>query len=218
MDLNNFASIEDGFFDQSTDYKQDAFDLGVYAFNYAPELTPFFALLKSKYSIDSVVETGTFLGGSSRVFSLIFNEVHTIEAIPTTCELALRNLEHCLNVHCHLGRSATILSKLLPSLKNKRVLFYLDAHWFNEFPLIHEIKEIAETHYNNCIIVIDDFKLPDRNDVEFDTYPEGQCTFEFIKESIDLVFSNYSTHFIVPKNKKSRAKFIAIPNAWNSTS
>jgi predicted O-methyltransferase YrrM len=214
MDLNKFASIDDGFQEQETHFSKSAFNLGVYAFNYAPELTPFFASFKQSYHIDTVVETGTYLGASSAIFSLFYNEVHTIEVDPSTFELAKENLNNFKNTHCYLGNSKDLIGVILNQLQDKRVLFYLDAHWHTEFPLLKEIETIAHTHRDNCIIVIDDFKVPNRPDIEYDIYPEGQCSLEYIKNSLDLVFSEYSTHFIIPKNKKSRAKFIAIPKAW----
>lgn len=218
IDLNSYPSVEDGYLDQGhySQYSQDAFDVGVYAFNYAPELTPLFASLKKNYQIDAVVETGTFYGASTAIFSLLFDEVHTIEVLPSTFAIALENLKGYPNVHCHLGHSAPTLLTVLELLKKKRVLFYLDAHWYDDFPLLQEITSISRTHRDNCIIVIDDFKVPDRDDIDYDKYPSGQCSLEYIENSLRRLFSDYSVHFIIPKNKKSRAKVIILPKRWDS--
>jgi predicted O-methyltransferase YrrM len=194
--------------------EKESWKLGYYAFNYAPELIPFFAILKRDNNIDAVVETGTFIGGSTVAFSLVFDEVHTIEITPSTYQTSLKNLHNFPNVQCHLGSSEKVLHELLPSLEQKRVLFYLDAHWQQHWPLLQELEEIAATHKDNCIIVIDDFKVPNRTDIPYDAYHNNECSYEYIKNHLDLVFTEYTYHYLIPKSVDSRAKFIAIPKKW----
>lgn len=187
---------------------------GYSAFNYAPELTPLFAQLAREHRVNVAVETGTFFGGTTVVLSSLFNRVHTIEIVPTTYSAAKKRLEKFENVQCHLGNSNEVLEKLLPNLTEERLLFYLDAHWENYWPLLQELEEIAKTHRDHCIIVIDDFKVPNRPDIPYDKYGRNECSYEYIKERLNLVFSDYTTHYILPRNKISRAKFIAIPKTW----
>ena len=120
--------------------------LGTYAFNYAPELIPFFALLKRDHNIEVVVETGTFIGGTTVAFSLLFNQVHTIEIVESTFTNSQANLRAFPNVKCHLGSFEIVLKELLPTLQDQRVLFYLDAHWEQHWPLLQELEEISRTH------------------------------------------------------------------------
>lgn len=217
VDLSYFPTAENGYLGQGrySFFSELGFDLGVYAFNYAPEITPFLAKLKKEHSIDTVVETGTSYGGSTVVFSLLFDEVHTIEVIPEAFDKAKKNLSRCSNVQPYLGHSTAVLPELCEKLQSKRVLFYLDAHWYEDFPLLEEIKIISKTHRDRCILVIDDFKVPGRSDVDYDQYPRGECSFEYIESALGDLFSHASVHFLIPKNLKSRAKLVVIPQGWN---
>ena len=68
--------------------------MGFSAFNEAPELGTFIYYLKEKYRIDTVLETGTHLGGSTAFFATYFDEVHTVELLETYHNHALDlNLE-----------------------------------------------------------------------------------------------------------------------------
>ncbi len=185
------------------------------AFNGAPEFGAFFAFLKNEYHIDIVIETGTHLGNTTQFLATCFPEVHTIEIMETHCNRAKEIFKSQPNVHCHLGSSEKVLSELLPSLIDKPIVFYLDAHWYDYWPLVDEIEEIAKTHKNNCVIVIDDFKVPGRNDLAYDAYViDGilhECSYEYIKAHMEKAFTDYNMHFLLPKNAIARAKFVAVP-------
>lgn len=196
-------------------YEPDSWRLGQAAFNFAPDIAPFFLFLKQAYKIDTVIETGTNVGATTLYFSLLFDNVHTIEIDPHFYKEALENLKMTPNVKCHLGDSKKILPELLPSLKNNRLLFYLDAHWHNDFPLNKEIRIIAETHKNNCILVIDDFQVKGREDLQFDAWGEESCTFVSIRPALETLFTDYTVHYVIPKSLKAKAKFVAIPKQWN---
>lgn len=195
-------------------FGMEPWSLGFYAFNSAPELTMYFEKLKQDFQIDTAVETGTFQGSSTVVFSRLFEIVHTIELDKGLFDLAKTNLSPFSNVECHFGSSEKILRELLPSLTNRRVLFYLDAHWDSYWPLRDEIKEIAKTHKDNCIIVVDDFKVPGRSDIDYDRYHDQECSHAYIKNQLDLVFSDYEYLYLIPKFTRARAKFVAIPKKW----
>lgn len=211
IDFSKLPTIDQGYYNVCD---SNAWNLGYYAFNYAPELAPFFAMLKKEYNIDTVVETGTFRGGTTVLFSLLFDNVHTIEIQDATYQVSKENLKQFSNVYCHLGSSEKVLKTILPNLKNQRILFYLDAHWQSHWPLLEELKEISKTHKDNCIIVIDDFKVPGRPDVPYDYYGNNECSLKYIKDQIAQVFTAHTFHLVIPKSVNSRAKFVGIPKQW----
>lgn len=209
IDFNSFkGSVEDA------NYDENAWNLGYAALNYAPEIAVVFSVLKRDYTIDTVVETGTHRGASTRLFAILFDQVHTIEIFENSYKISKKFLKNCSNVECHLGSSEIVLQKLLPSLKEKTVLFYLDAHWYDNWPLLNELEEISKTHRDNCIVMIDDFKVPGRSDILYDHYQQHECSYEYVKSQLDKVFSDCHTYFLIPKALSSRAKFIAIPKNW----
>ena len=54
-------------------------------------------------------------------------------------------------------------------LKMKKILFYLDAHSDDDYPLQDEIKYIVE-NYKNFILLIDDFQVPEDDGYGYDSY------------------------------------------------
>ncbi len=186
------------------------------AFNQAPEIGHFINLLKKDFGIEVAVETGTYRGETTRFFSSCFNEVHTIELNPDSFQFAQENLKDCHNIHYHLGSSEKILSQILPNLHDKRILFYLDAHWNDYCPLLEELGAIATTHRDRCIIVIDDFKVPHRPDCHYDQYGDVACTYKCIQKHLDSIYSSYEYYYVIPKDPMSRAKFVAIPKSWGT--
>jgi hypothetical protein len=160
---------------------------GQYAFNSAPEVGSFLTYLKALYQIDIAVETGTFKGNTTAYLALLFSEVYTIEVLGSTYQSSSNKLKIFPNVQCLLGSSDVVLKDLLPRLKGRPVLFYLDAHWNEWWPLREEIREIGKTHRDNCVIVIDDIKVPKRPDIVFDV------------------------HYVIPAKLNSRAKLVILP-------
>ncbi|HSX13993.1 MAG TPA: hypothetical protein VLE96_06210 [Chlamydiales bacterium] len=181
------------------------------AFNSAPEFGPFFENLKNMHHIDTAFETGTYLGKTTGYLSKIFNHVYTVEISELPYDHSRKFLSQFSNVHCYLGSSNIVLREILPSLKDKPIFFYLDAHGYEYCPLLAELEEISKTHRDNCILVIDDFKVPGRPDISYDAFYDYEFSFEYIHETLDKVFSNYICYYVIPKNLGSRAKFVAIP-------
>lgn len=186
-------------------------------FNSAPEIGEVIQSLAKEFEIENAVETGTFLGGTTNFLSACFDEVHTIEIVEENMHKAQEHLKNKDNIYYHLGSSETVLKEILPNLEGKRTLFYLDAHWNEYWPLLDELEEIAKTHKDNCVIVIDDFKVPKRRDIPFDQYGEHQCSYKYIQKKLDLVFSYYDYYYLIPKDLGSRAKFVAFPKQWPMT-
>lgn len=127
------------------------------------------AILASKIGIDTgceeVIESGTFLGASTYLFSGPFNTVDTIEADQTLFESAKGWLEQpglSNTIRCHSGNSGVLLGSLL-SQKRKKQLLFLDGHHsggvtsnkYGECPLLDELTAIRESGVE-CSIVIDD--------------------------------------------------------------
>ncbi len=184
------------------------------AFNGAPELSSFFRYLKRQYQIDTVVETGTFRGATTTLFSQIFKRVYTIEVSESLFRGATYMFSGSQNVRCHLGNSEEVLNRILPTLADRAIIFYLDAHWEDYWPLLGELEEIAKTHRDNCIIVIDDIQVPGRSDIPHDFYGDKYCSHEYVRPALKKVFSKYSVHYVIPKSVHARAKLVAIPMNW----
>ena len=134
---------------------------------------------------NTIVETGTLFGDSTKIMAKFFKNVKTIELSSDLYNNAKLNLSKYLNIECICGDSATILKTLCPKIKTNTV-FFLDAHWsgnskvdwknsiwngygidtacknnnpldpINQVPLHEEILSIVNNFKENAIIYIDD--------------------------------------------------------------
>ena len=82
----------------------------------------------------TAVETGTYLGATTKYLATQFNKVHTIELDEGLFNEVEKSFKNNKNIKCHLGDSSTILrEKIIDELNNseydKKVFFFLDAHW-----------------------------------------------------------------------------------------
>ncbi|MBS0652626.1 MAG: hypothetical protein JSR39_03775 [Verrucomicrobia bacterium] len=185
------------------------------AFNGAPEISSFVSMLKNHYNIEAAIETGSLYGHTTAFLASIFNEVHTIEIEPSNYQITLNTLSIFPNAVCHFGSSSSVLTEILPTLESKSLLFYLDAHWQEYWPLLDELEAISKTHKDNCIIVIDDFKVPTRPDIGYDAYGEHECSFEYVKDKLGEIYSAYDFYYVLPKRVESKAKLVVLPKNWS---
>tara|TARA_R110001599_G_scaffold237883_1_gene437465 strand:- start:1721 stop:3916 length:2196 start_codon:yes stop_codon:yes gene_type:complete len=82
----------------------------------------------------TAVETGTYLGATTKYLATQFNRVHTIELDEGLFKEVEKSFKNNKNIKCHLGDSSTVLrEKIIDELNNseydKKVFFFLDAHW-----------------------------------------------------------------------------------------
>ena len=119
---------------------------------------------------------------------------------PHYSQIAQQRLTSLSNISFHLGSSEKVLAQILPTLKDKFVLFYLDAHWNEYWPLLDELDAISKTHHHKCIVVVDDVKVPGRSDIPFDAYKGHECSFEYVKDKIEKLYDGYTMHYLIPSN------------------
>jgi hypothetical protein len=74
----------------------------------------------------------------------------------------------------------------LNDLINKKIVseqksfFFLDAHWYDYWPLRDELKIIL--NLPKCIIAIDDFQVPEHRHIRFDQYKKIKCNLSYISD------------------------------------
>jgi hypothetical protein len=183
-------------------------------FNNAIEFSTFFQYLKKVYNIHTAIETGTYYGQTAKFFASLFETAHTIEISEVNFKISNNFLKDCPNIEVHLGDSPEVLKKILPTMENEPIVFYLDAHWYNYWPLLDELDVISKTHYDNCVIVVDDVMVPNRNDIAYDSYQGKACSYEYMKDKLDQIFSEASIHYLIPIKVQSRGKLVALPKSW----
>ncbi|MDF2965795.1 MAG: hypothetical protein K0Q51_1183 [Rickettsiaceae bacterium] len=181
---------------------------GMQAFNGAPEISVLINHFKNKHNITIAVETGTYIGGTTALLANVFSKVYTIEIVEEHISKAKENLKDFTNIKYHLGSSPDMLQKLLPKLEGKNVLFYLDAHWQNYWPVLDELKLISQVYNKNTVIIIDDIKVPGRLDIDYDRFGSNELSLEHFNNTLKNNFKNYKIEYIIPKEYNSRAKMV----------
>ena len=214
INLNNNNIISS--FQESNPIHPSAYQAfnGFHAFNGSSRMASFVKYVSKGLSIINAFETGTFHASTTNFLANCFEKVHTIEIEPNLVAQAHQSLSIYPHVTCNLGSSKDSLESILNIYKQEPAFLYLDAHWGDYFPLRDELIQIASTHPDNCVIMIDDFKVPGRPDILYDQYPQGECSYEYIADLLPTIFSDYEVVYIIPENIAFRAKCVIMPKTW----
>lgn len=154
------------------------------AFNGQEFRRKIYSELMERNDFSQIVETGTFKGNTTAYMAKTGLPIKS-------AEYDERNFGYCqfrflLNkdVSIYQGDSRQFLRSLTgdKSIKNEMIFFYLDAHWNEDLPLAEEL-DIIFSHWDNMVIMIDDFKVPDTG-YNYDDYGKGKAlTLEYLKKT-----------------------------------
>jgi hypothetical protein len=126
----------------------------------------------------AIVETGTFLGETTKLMSETGLPVFSIEFDLRNYGYARARFWRRRNVKLLHGDSRTGLCKLfdgpLHPLSSRTVFFYLDAHWNADLPLAKEI-DIIFSRCPLAVVMIDDFEVPFDPGYGYDDYGPGRA-------------------------------------------
>ena len=132
-----------------------------------------------RYGLRTLVETGTYKGGTIDALSGHFQRIYSIElddALYARARARFAGLSHVTILH---GDSAQALPALLGELKDP-ALFWLDGHYSGpgtakgrrETPILDEIHAILAHPIPNHVILVDDARV-------FGTWPDYPTIEEF---------------------------------------
>lgn len=147
-----------------------------------------------KFDIFTVVETGTFMGDTTAAFTEMASSVFSIEVNYDLYQRAVSRFQDVSNVMILSGNSPEVLYQMIPAFKTP-ILFFLDAHWYQYWPILDELRVIAMfAKCRNSVIVIHDFYVPD-SDLGYDSYGDKRLDFDFIKSDIYSINSQYHYYY-----------------------
>ena len=126
------------------------------------------------------VETGTYLGETTRILSKNSLKVYSIEPEPTLFTNAKHYFANFKNVEILNGTSEEVFPRLLPTI-NGRVNFWLDGHYSagltfkgkQDTPVLEELENIAQNlvHFEKVCVLVDDIRCFSPNIKGYETYP-----------------------------------------------
>lgn len=162
------------------------------------------------HRIQTIIETGTYLGNTTLAFSAMAPHIHTIENNHQFVAIARRKFKNKKNIRLHIGSSPEVLRVLLPKIRS-RSLFFLDAHWYNYFPLLDELRAIAKHADITKVIVIHDFFVP-KTTFGYDSYivPSSSPMLDQIRTAVDIVIRSTIPRLFHRLPNKQRLDFAYI--------
>lgn len=119
-----------------------------------------------KFSINILIETGTYLGETAFAMRDTFSQIYSIELDNYLYIKAKERLSDISNVHILKGDSSKILPDLLISII-KPCLSWLDGHYSGvvtakgdlNTPILEELKHIFNHSIKSHVILVDDARL-----------------------------------------------------------
>ncbi len=146
-----------------------------------------FQKIIDRHKIGVLIETGSYLGSTTRQFASMAPIVVTIEINPEYYACAAEKCQGMETRH-YLGNSADVLPEILAGINtNVKLLVFADAHWAAYNPLLDELKAIKESGFKP-VIVIHDFKVPDHPELGFDSYAGQDYEWSWIEESVNNIY------------------------------
>lgn len=169
--------------------------------------------LKQTYNISTFFETGTHIGISTSLLSEVFDQVYSVEINSGFFSQATKTNEKNKNVLIEKCNSVDFIRKHLQEGQTG-VAFFLDAHWGDYWPLLDELKVIAEKNVKP-VIIIHDFFVADENGkakFHYDSYRGKALNFDFVKSEIDAIYGkeNY-IHYCIQDSQVNSGVGIFIP-------
>lgn len=178
-------------------------DIMLKPFNSDLEFTQLAQEFIHNYRFQTAIETGTYRGSTTRWLAKEIGYVYTIE----TDEIMYMNVDLSRNINIeHIyGKSETILPSILAKIpSDEKVFIYLDAHWGDSWPILDELRAIRESKVK-CMVVIDDMLVPNRPDIQFDSFKGLPLSIQYLTPVISH-FHNISMY--IPSNNTYRGKLI----------
>jgi len=152
-----------------------------------------FLRLKEKYQINLAVETGSCLYSTTLWLAQNFNSVQTVEINKDFASFGQYKIADYPNVRPWICDSVEFLNMLSTLLApSDKILYFLDAHWNEHCPLLHELAAISKIKTTQPpIIVIHDFYTGDPN-LGWDEYDGQDFDYQWIEPSIKNLESSFN--------------------------
>jgi hypothetical protein len=146
------------------------------AFNAQTGRQRIFADLVRNLGIEEIVETGTFRGATTEFMHRQSGlPIRSVEFASRLFGYASARLLRYPKVRLSRGDSRAFLRLRLRDdrFRQRKLLFYLDAHWERDVPLPEEVSIIFD-RAQQAAVLIDDFEVPSDPGYRFDDYGPGK--------------------------------------------
>ncbi|MGB4677515.1 MAG: hypothetical protein WBH90_12390 [Aggregatilineales bacterium] len=177
-----------------------AYDLGFHGDTYLLDLVD-----RLMPAIQAFIETGTNVGTTVRYVAREYpgRPVYSCEIDRRAFEVAQETVRGFSDTHLYNLDSLSFLRTVhhtQPELLNQINLYFLDAHGYGfRWPLKEEIAFITQT-LGEAFILVDDARVPGRDEFKYDAYDGQVCSLDYIRGSLapgrryTVCYPDYSEH------------------------
>lgn len=148
------------------------------AFNGQKFRQQIFLELIQNIQFKAIIEKGTFRGSSTSFMQSTTNlPVYTVECHPRYYNYSRTRFKKNSMIKLSLNDTRSFLRELSKelALSEATLFFYLDAHWHEDLPLKEELRIIFKT-WDNSVVMIDDFQVPDDAGYRYDDYGPSKAS------------------------------------------
>lgn len=126
---------------------------------------------QNTHDVDTLIETGTYLGDMTYAQRKLFRRIYTIELSEALYKMAVDRLRKYKNIELLLGDSGIVLNSLIGKIDGKSI-FWLDGHYSGgitakgskECPVMQELDIILNSPYEHIILIDDAREFNGTND------------------------------------------------------
>lgn len=153
-----------------------------------------FLKLRDKFNVNTLMELGSCVFGSTKFFAENFQKVITVEINEVFRNIGLRRTEGLKNITSLIGDSVTKLPEMLSMCDNKTIIF-IDSHW-QTLPLMDELILIKKSGLIPCIVV-HDCLVPNESRLGYDSYEGVDISYATMKPYLDDIYGvdRYEYHY-----------------------
>lgn len=146
-----------------------------------------------KYQPELLIETGTHLGNTTEFMATLNIPVLAIEKNPEFFKITSDKVKQHSHVQVLLGDSAQVLESLYDTLKTKKILAFLDAHWGGGYTLERELEFAAKLPIKPFLI-IHDIQNPTHPEFGYDSHDNHAYTFQYFQPYIEKIYQGNYRH------------------------
>ena len=163
-----------------------------------------FKNLINKFNVEVIIETGTYKAQSTVDFAMLGLPVHTTESRVPFYNEAVATISASANselIYPHFGDSPKILEEIIPPIAadKKRIIFFLDAHWYNDDCLVRELNVLKTINFQGVlpVILIHDIQVPGHSEYGFDRYKDRPVSMDWIDPHMFELYKDvgYDFHY-----------------------
>lgn len=155
-----------------------------------------FLRLKDQFNIETVLELGTCVGGTTQWLQKNYKQVIAIELMPEFLDWTRKRVGFMkLNVNFIQGSTVDVLPYVLGQIPSNS-MFFVDSHWGPNNPLLKELELIADFKLKP-ILCIHDFLVPGHPELGYDEYDGQKYKWDWIEKSIENIYGKegYGYHY-----------------------